>query len=383
MNIVIITESYQPFIGGVSTSTDNIARFMARKGHTVTLVAPTPLGKDEVQGEQNLRIIRTPAFTDLFFRGKTFSPIPLPIPTLLKILKKDCVDLVHIQEAGGIGWCALFIAKMRGIPVFAALHTDPEQIIRILNIHLFKKIMAWFIALYMRFFYNFTSMIMVPTETFRKNFLTMGITRPIVPVSNGVDTTLYRPLDKKRIPDPHEARFLYLGRVDTDKHIDVIIRALEQTEPHIRLTIVGKGNAEESLHVLTKEKGLSDRIAWAGILTGPSALKMYQTSDCFVIMSPYETQSIVTLEAIACGLPVLSCREGALPELCHDGVNGYTIKAGDFTTLAQKMTLLASDVHLRETMGKESRRISLPHDRTTALTSLETLYVKVVASEKK
>jgi len=385
MNIVITTETYLPFVSGVSTSTDNIARFMARRGHQVTIVAPRPTGKDDVPREPNLQILRVPAFIDPFFHEKTFSPIPLPIPELLRILKKDHVDLVHIQEPGAIGWCALMIAKVRGIPVFAALHTDPEQIMRIIAVRYFKHIIVWFLLTYERLFYNATSMIMVPTSTFRKSLHSIGITRPIVPVSNGVDTTIYRPLDKKQLNayqksrGSHEVRFLYLGRVDTDKHIDVIIRALGKTKPSIRLIIVGKGNTEESLHALARERGVSEKISWLGLLTGPSVIKMYQTSDCFVIMSPYETQSIVTLEAIACGLPVLACNKGALPELCHDGVNGYTVPAGDFKTLAKKMDLLASDRTLRTKMGKESRKISLPHDRAKALATLEAFYKTTLA----
>jgi len=88
----------------------------------------------------------------------------------------------------------------------------------------------------------------------------------------------------------------------------------------------------------------------------------------------------VTLQAIACGLPVLACKEGALPELCHDGVNGFTIATDDDATLADKMNIIANDKKLREKMGKESRNISFPHDRETALAKLLEFYKKIVAS---
>ena len=382
MNIVITTETYLPFIAGVSTSTDNIARFMARRGHNVTVVAPRPREQDDVPREKNLHILRVPSFIDPFFHQKTFSPLPLPLPLLLRVLKKGQVDLVHIQEPGAIGFCTLLVAKLRGIPVFAALHTDPEQVMRIISVRYLKSVLVWLLLTYERIFFNAVSMIMVPTDTFRKNLSKIGITRPIMPVSNGVDTALYRPLDTKKIQDTSSRtiQFLYLGRVDMDKHIDVIIRALKKTKQTINLTIVGKGNAEASLHALAEEIGVTKKITWLGILKGPVALKTYQTSDVFVIMSPYETQSIVTLEALACGLPVLACNKGALPELCHDGVNGFLIPLRNDTYLAQKMNLLASDSALRARMGKESRHMSVPHDRTRALTKLEEFYHTVISS---
>jgi glycosyltransferase involved in cell wall biosynthesis len=383
MNLVLTTETYLPFVAGVSTSTDNIARFMAKRGHSITLVAPKPVMKGEVDSEKNLTFAYAPSIPDLFFAGKSLSPLPLPFGVLRRILKN--IDLLHIQEPGAIGLAALLVAKQRHIKIVGALHFTPEQIFRIL---FFPKIPLFIslVRLYMRWFYNQCDGIMVPTATFAGFLHEIGVTKPVQVVSNGVNTNVYMPtmdrLEKRSTYNLPKDKILYffLGRLDIDKHADTIIRALPKTDDSVHLVIAGEGKEERAFRALADSLGVSGKITWLGHLSHEQMLDVYQSVDVFVLMSPYEVQSIVTLQAISCALPVLACNEGALPELCHDGVNGYTIPFKDFSYLSQKMNVLATDAHLREVMGKESRKISLPHDQTTALTTLEAFYRKIIAS---
>lgn len=386
MNIIITTETYLPFVSGVSTSTDNIARFMARRGHDVTLVAPEPVKDGSVEPLENLKVIRTPSLPDPFFHGKSFSPIPLPIQTIKKIIKKPPVDLVHIQEPGAVGITALFRGKSQKIKIVGALHFTPEQIFRILFLPK-SKLFVNSVKVFMKWFYNQCDGIMIPTETFATFLKESGVTKPICVVSNGVDTKDFVPTkdrlakrDAYKLPKD-KILFFFLGRLDFDKHADTIIRALPMTTETVHLVIAGEGKEEGNFRKLAQEVGVSDRITWLGHLTHEQMKDIYGSVDCFVLMSPYEVQSIVTLQAIASGLPVLACREGALPELCHNGENGFTIATDDHKTLAEKMNVIASDKIVREKFGKESRRISLPHDRTTALTKLEEFYKKILAKK--
>ncbi len=385
MKMVLTTETYLPVTSGVSTSTDNIARFMVRRGHTVTVVAPRSVIPGTVIPLANLTIIRTPALPDPFLSGKSFSPFPMPFRTLQRVLTG--IDLVHIQEPGAIGYTALYIAKRRRIPIVGALHFTPEQIFRIL---FFPKIPLFINAVkyYIRWFYNQCDGIMVPTQTFAKFLRETGVTKPIQVVSNGVDTHDFVPTKNRfakraafNLPKD-KILFFFLGRLDIDKHADTIIKALPKTNPSVHLVVAGEGKEEESFKQLAKELGIDMRITWLGYLDHEKMKDVYHSVDAFVLMSPYEVQSIVTLQAISCGLPILACKEGALPELCHDSINGFTIPFLDSSYLAEKMNVLASDKDLRIRMGKESRKISFPHDKDTALLTLEAFYKTIVNSEQ-
>lgn len=105
-------------------------------------------------------------------------------------------------------------------------------------------------------------------------------------------------------------------------------------------------------------------------------IDLYRLADVFVIMSPVETQSIVALQAISCGLPLIAANAGALPELVN-GKNGQLVDTYDVVTLATVMDEYATDQAKRDAMGKASRALSITHHKPTVLAKLEALYKKV------
>lgn len=381
MKIAIVTETYLPFIAGVSSSTDSIARFLVKTGHQVTVISPRPVLPIRKE-EKELKLIYTPSVKDFFFAGKPMSLLPLPIPLMFREIKKDKVDLVHIQEAGSLGISALMFAKLRKIPVVGALHLTPEQIVRFIKINPFNltiKIINQFLKIY----YNSCAAVMVPTQTFGRILKNIGVKKELVIVSNGVDIKRFTPakedfqiFKKYHLPND-KILFLYLGRIDKDKNIATIIKALTKTLEKIHLVIAGQGLEEKNLKDLINKLKVSDKISWLGLLPEEDLVKIYQAVDCFIIMSPYEVQSIVTLQAIACGLPVIASNKGALPELVHDKKNGFLIETYDFKTLSQKMAIIANHKNLREKFGRESRKIAIPHQKEKNLAKLNQLYINL------
>lgn len=383
MKITIVTETYLPFIAGVSTSTDSIARFLAQKGHEVTVLCPHPVLPVKVH-ETEFKIIYTPSFKDPFFAGKPTSPWPLPLPVMYKEITKDKTDLVHIQEAGALGVSALCFARQRKIPVVGALHLTSEQIIKFIRINPFN-LTNKLIQKLLVFFYNSCNTIMVPTQTFAQMLTKIGVRKKIVVVSNGVNTNKFIPgtknteiMSKYNLPQD-KIIFFYLGRMDKDKNIGTIIKSLNLVFSNVHLVIAGQGAQEKELKNLAISLNTSPKITWLGQIPEEDLTKVYQATDCFVLMSPYEVQSIVTLQAISCGLPVICSNEGALPELCHDHENGFLIPTYDYKMLALKINLLTENENLRKEMGAQSRQISLPHDKAKNLSKLEGLYKEMLS----
>lgn len=383
MKFTIVTETYLPFISGVSTSTDSIANFMFEKGHEVTIIAPHPVIP---YAPKNLKIklIYTPSLRDPLLPAKPTSPIPLPIFVIGKYLKNENVDVLHIQEAGAMGMVALIFAKLRKIPVVGALHTVPEQIISFLPDQANSKILIKLIEAYHKFFYNFCDAVMVPTQTFANRVKKEGVKTRIIPISNGVETYKFLPGPKSeeiyhKFNLPKDKTLLYhIGRIDKDKNMETILKAMQFTSPKIHLVIGGKGKDKEKLQNISKELKVTNKISWIAFDSKEEIIKTYQTMDIFVITAPFESQSIVTLEAIACGLPVIAANTNALPELVKDNISGFLIEPYDYKTLAEKANLLASDNSLRKKMGEESRKIALPHEKSLSLQKLENLYINLI-----
>jgi glycosyltransferase involved in cell wall biosynthesis len=379
MNILLVTETYLPFIAGVSTSSDSIARFMALQGHTVTVVSPEPIIKGTVQPQERLTLVRTVSNPDPLYAGKAMTMFPFALPVINKLLDSQKFDIVHVQEPGSLGICAIISAKKHKVPLVGALHFTPEQVARMIPGKLYWPIVP-ITESYIRFIYSKYQAIMVPTQTFVTYLDSIGVKTPKVVVSNGVDTEKYivaqKDMETRRsykIPDDAFV-FFFLGRLDKDKNVGTLVDALQYANKNVWLLIAGNGKQEPFLKAQAKTLGVENRIVWVSTVNEKQMLALYHAVDCFSIMSPYEVQSIVTLQGIASGLPVIAARAGALPELCHDGENGFLADTYDGKMVAQKMDMLASDPELCKKFGAKSREMSLIHHKPTALARLEALY---------
>jgi glycosyltransferase involved in cell wall biosynthesis len=380
MNILLTTETYLPYITGVSVSTDNIARFMLSQGHKVTLICPKPLVDKKAEYPEGLKLIFIPSFPFTFYNNNAIAVFPLVRGTIENEIKNTKFDVVHIQEPGVIGLSALSLARKYKIPTIGSLHFIPEQVDRVLWGSL-ENLIAPLINLFIHTVYNKYDQIMTVSNFFADFLKSVGITRPINIISNGVDTNLFKPQEldsetrQKYGFEKTDVVFFFLGRLDRDKNVETLVRAMPGTKNNIKLVIVGRGTESKFLQNLSRKLTVEDKIKWISYVTDAEMLKLYSAVDAFCIMSPYEGQSIVTLQAAASGLPIIAANAGALPELVTEGVNGYLIKTYDYKTLAERMNSLASSNELRQKFGLESRKVSLKHERSLALRKLESIYI--------
>src|SRR5438876_1583427 len=108
--------------------------------------------------------------------------------------------------------------------------------------------------------------------------------------------------------------------------------------------------------MLARELGV--RLHLSGDLSGRQVAEAYAAADVFALLSSRETWGVVVNEAAASGLPlVLSDQVGAAHDLLRDGENGLLVQAGDVAGAAAALRRLASDVELRQTMGRRSREL--------------------------
>lgn len=380
MNILLTTETYLPYITGVSISTDNIARFMLSRGHKVTLICPKPIVRKKTEFPEGLSIIYIPSLPFSLYNNNATGIFPFTLSIIEKTIRTKKFDIVHIQEPGVVGLSALLLAKKYKIPVVGALHFIPEQIDRVLG-GSFEKVLTPIFNIFIRYVYNKYDAIMTPSIFFADYLRKTGVTKPINVISNGVDTNLYKPqkLDlntrAKYGFSQNDIVFFFLGRLDRDKNVETLVRAMPKTNKNVKLVVVGKGTESKFLHELAHKLNVEAKIVWTPYVTDSEMLDLYSAVDVFSIMSPYEGQSIVTLQAVASGLPVIAADAGALPELVENNSNGYLVNTYDAETLSEKMNILAASNNLRQMFGTESRKISLKHERSLALRKLESIYI--------
>ena len=122
--------------------------------------------------------------------------------------------------------------------------------------------------------------------------------------------------------------------------------------------MVGEGPLRPSLQA--SASGLKDHIQFTGRVGEQTLHALYAGSDVFLHPTRFEGSSLVTLEAMAHGLPVIATRAGGIPDKVRDGANGFLVDPGDVEALAGAILKIANQPQLRERMGREAIQLLGP-----------------------
>src|SRR6185312_12031998 len=129
--------------------------------------------------------------------------------------------------------------------------------------------------------------------------------------------------------------------------VNVLLDAMARIRVDAHVALVGTGPAEAELRAQVDRLRLQDRVSFLGYVRDADLLTLRRSSDVFVIPSEADLQSLATMEAMACGLPVIAADAYALPELVHHEENGFLFQPGESDELAHDLDLLLSNAEMR------------------------------------
>ncbi|HKW03848.1 MAG TPA: glycosyltransferase family 4 protein, partial [Nitrososphaerales archaeon] len=163
----------------------------------------------------------------------------------------------------------------------------------------------------------------------------------LIHIPNGIDAKIFHPMKRSIDRD-----LLYFGRFQKVKGLDMLIAALNLLEKHGEsplLGIVGSFSQKERAFVLSlASDGVKKHIEFLGHIQHESVPNVLNSSKILVVPSRYESFSLPSLEAMACGNPIIASRVGGIPELIDD-VGGVLVEPGDANALAQGISLSLKD----------------------------------------
>lgn len=144
------------------------------------------------------------------------------------------------------------------------------------------------------------------------------------------------------------------GRLIKVKNFDGLLRAFQKVHQNTKskLIIIGEGQERQHLEGLAKELGIAEHVEFTGYREDANCI--YSRADLFVLNSYFEGFGNVIVEAMACGLPVISTRCGGPEDIVIDGENGVLVPCGDDNALVRSMLQLLSDKNLRQSMAKKA-----------------------------
>lgn len=287
-------------------------------------------------------------------------------------------DIIHVNNPSGTGVAGVITAKRHKIPLIISNHQIPEY-----QKHPFSKISNSILWKLLSWLDNRADLITVPSNFVAKKLKEKGIRKNIKVISCGVDTARFKPGIKEEAKGSFNLSskpvILFVGRFGKEKNLELIVKAAPYILQHTdaQFVLVGfDGGVLNQLKELIDELKLKDKFIFMDYLPHDSELlpKIYQAADLFVMPSFFETQSIVTLEAMASGLPIVASNSGALPELVENNINGFLFEKNNPTNLGEKAVLILKNSKIREEMGRESRRLAVEHDFRRTVEEYENAY---------
>jgi 1,2-diacylglycerol 3-alpha-glucosyltransferase len=378
MNIVMVTNTYIPHVGGVARSVAAFSAEYRRRGHRVLVVAPefADMPQDEVD------TVRIPAIQN--FNGSDFSVV-LPISGLLsESLDKFQPEIVHSHHPYLLGMTALRIARYRELPLVFTHHTLYEQYTHYVPGD--SPTLKRFVVELATHYANLTDQVFVPSESIASLVKERGVQAPLAVIPTGVDVERFRYGEGRCFRGttgiPEEAFVVgHVGRLAPEKNLRFLAEALTvflEANSNAHILIAGEGPSEQEIRAILSRHGLIERLHVTGVLNHSQLAHAYHVMDVFAFVSKSETQGMVLTEAMAAGIPVVALDASGVREVVKDECNGRLLHKETPEAFASVLQWLAElpptkMQALQQGARETAEAFSMRHTATKALACYESL----------
>ena len=376
LRIALFSGNYNMVTDGANKALNRLVEYLLRQGAAVRIYSPT---------------IETPAFAP---QGELVSLPSVAIPGRAEYrialglngrVRRDLgafkPNILHISSPDPAGHRAVSWARRRGIPVLASVHTRFETYPRYYGLGFTEPaILAMLKRLYRR-----CDALVAPAESFADVLREQGMNEDIGIWSRGVDRSVFHPgareMEWRRslgIADD-EVAIGFLGRLVMEKGLDVFADTMAKlTRRGVvhRVLVVGIGPAKD---------WFADRVpeaVFAGFQAGQNLGRAVASMDVFLNPSITETFGNVTLEAMACGVPVVAARATGTDVLVADGESGHLVEPRNVTAYADALEAYIRDPELRARHGAEGERRSLDYDWDRINQVVADTYLRLIRQHK-
>ena len=337
MRIGIFTDSYSPFINGVTTSVLMLKKGLEKKGHTVYVVTVNNENMKYKLDEKG-KVLRLPGVPIGIYDYRLTGIYPIKA---INIIKKWNLDVIHCQTEFGVGTFARIIAKQLNIPLVHTYHTMYEDYIHYITKGYFNKTGKKIVE-YLTLFYcdKTATELVVPTkkayELFKEKY---KVDRNVYIVPTGIEVEKFYLENNKglNIIKKRESLgikrddfvILFVGRIGSEKNVELLLTSMKYIVnncPKAKLLIVGDGPDLPKYKTFVKKQGLEENIIFTGKVPWETIAEYYLISDVFTTASKTETQGLTVIEAMAASLPVVCINDDSFTNTVIDNLNGKIFK---------------------------------------------------------
>ncbi len=356
LRILIVSQQFRPLVGGYERAAERLATELARQGHDVTVVSERrerAWPAQEARDGYGLRRLWC------FYRPRWHMVTSLLSYLVFLVFRGWRFDVIHIQQYGAHAALAVAMGRLLSrVVVLRTTSTRAQGIGTVLGgngpgarlvAHLHRQVDAciattsWAVEEVTRFGISSDRVALIP---------------------NGIDTSEFVPGSglegapaKWRPGIPGALMVLFCGRLEDAKNPTGLVdawRHVQQVVPQAVLVLVGDGALRKAVEEKVRVSGLGDVVVMAGEQS--TVLPWYQAADVFVLPSHHEGLSNALLEAMSCGLPVVSTMVSGSADIFAECDVGELVETGNGAALAEGIERLLLDPERRSACGARARQ---------------------------
>ncbi len=368
-----------PTFGGSGVVATELGIALAEHGHEIHFITyKQPVRLQLLHNNVHYHEVSVPSYP-LFH----YQPYELALSSkLVNMAKLHEIEIVHVHYAiphAYAGYMAKQMLAQEGIfiPMVTTLHgTD----ITLVGSHPFYKPAVTFSI-------NNSDAVTSVSQSLKDDTLRLfNIKKEIEVVPNFIDTkkyeNLYSNCERELIASNNEKIITHISNIRKVKRVDDVIEIFDRIQKELpaKLVIVGDGPEKESLENLCKKKGIDEKVLFVG--NSHEVDKILCFSDLFILPSEHESFGLVALEAMVCGVPVISSNAGGLPEVNIHGESGYLSNVGNVDEMAKNALkiLVNSDTH--QLFKRKAKENAQRFETKLIVPIYEEIYKKSLAKTK-
>ena len=372
LRIALFSGNYNYVRDGANQALNRLVDYLLRQGIQVRVYSPTV---KEPAFPATGDLVSIPAIP---IPGRSEYRLPIALPARVRRdLAEFNPNVVHVSSPDIVGHRAVTWARRRQIAAVASVHTRFDTYLAYYHLQALEPLARDI----MRRFYHRCEVVMAPAESVAVILRAQRMNRDIAIWARGVDRDQFNPerhdLEWRRskgIADD-ELVVAFLGRIVMEKGLDVFaeaILALIDRGVRHRVLVIGEGPARTWF-----EQQLPDAI-FTGQLTGPDLARALASAD--VLFNPSITEAFgnVTLEAMACGLPVIAADATGASNLVRSGVTGMLVDGTDPDEFAGAIEAYALDPDLRRRHGEAGLAIAKTMDWDSINATVVRVYLHAI-----
>ena len=356
MNILMMTNTFTPHVGGVARSVEAFTAEYRERGHRVLVVAPAA----ENAREDEVGVARVPAIQH--FNGSDFS-VALPTSGFLtSTIEAFRPDIVHAHHPFLVGGTALRVAHLRRLPLVFTHHTMYEQYTHYVPGD--SEALKRFVINLSTSYANLCDQVLAPSESIAATLRERRVAAPISVVPTGVRVARFAGgrgrAFRTAMHIPREAFVVgHVGRLAPEKNLRFLadaVAAFLDADASAHFLMVGSGPSEGLIRDVFARRKLAERLHMPGVQRHPLLAGAYAAMDVFAFASKSETQGMVLTEAAAAGVPVVALDAPGAREVVADRVNGRLLAGDAVEEFAAALAWLASlDAAERSRLRQKAR----------------------------